>query len=243
MLQTICGIILRNIKYSESSVICDVYTREYGLRTYILSGVRQQNSRIGPALLRPMSWVEMVVYHREDREINRVKEIKPAYIYKQIPFDVIRGALGLFMTELVQKSVKETGENPPLYEYLFYCYSLLDVYEGRLVNFHLSFMVKLTEYLGFMPEGTDFYDEEEELFFDYKEGVFLAERPEHSCYFTAQHSRLLLQFLELPMTESGDIKITGELRHRLIEDLIRFYQYHIEHLQIHAHEVLHQVLS
>jgi DNA repair protein RecO (recombination protein O) len=243
MLQTIQGLILRTVKYAESSVICDVYTREHGLRTYIMSGVRQQKSKIGPALVRPMGWVEMVVYHRDDRDINRVKEIKPAYIYRQIPFDLIRGSLGLFMTELTQKSIKETGVNLPLYEFLLLSFGLLDEFDGRLSNFHLSFMVKLTQYLGFMPESADYLEDEEEVFFDFQEGDFVPEKPAHIYCFSAYHSRLLLQFLEKPITESGDIRITGEVRHRLIEDLIRFYQFNIEHLQIHSHEVLHQVLG
>jgi hypothetical protein len=45
------------------------------------------------------------------------------------------------------------------------------------------------------------------------------------------------------MEESGQIKMTAESRMIFIEDLIRFYQYHIEKLQLNAHDVLHQVLS
>ena len=75
MLKTIQGIVLRSVKYSESSVICDVYTRELGLRTYIASGVRSKKSNISPNWVRPMALVEAVVYHREKKDINRIKEI------------------------------------------------------------------------------------------------------------------------------------------------------------------------
>ena len=243
MLQTIQGIIFRTIKYSESSVNCEVYTQEHGLRTYIMNGVRQQKSKIGPALVQPMALVEMVVYHREDRDINRVKEIKPAYIYHKIPFDVLRGAIGLFITEIAQKSIKESVENPDLYEFLATTYQMLDSLETRLANFHLSFMVKLTQYLGFMPEGVEFEVEGLDFFFDYREGEFLFQAPPHTYYFPAHHSRLLLQFLEQPMNDCAHISITGNLRHDFIEDMIRFYQYHIENLKIYSHDVLHQVLG
>lgn len=243
MLQTIQGVIFRTIKYSESSVICDVYTREHGLRTYIMNGVRQQKSRIGPALVQPMAMVEMVVYHREDREINRVKEIKPTYIYQKVPFDVVRGAVGLFITEIAQKSIKESVSNPDLYEFLYTAYQMLDSLETRLSNFHLSFMVKLTQYLGFMPESGDFEINSPAFFFDYREGEFLVQAPPHTYYFPSHHSSLLLQFLEQSMNDCAQIRITGDLRHDFIEDMIRFYQYHIENFKIYSHDILHQVLG
>ena len=185
----------------------------------------------------------MVVYHREDRDINRVKEIKPAYIYHKIPFDVIRGAVGLFLTEIAQKSIKEAVSNPELFDFITTSFQMLDSLETRLSNFHLSFIVRLTQYLGFMPEVGDFELESSEFFFDYREGEFLAEIPAHTYYFPSHHSRLLLQFLEAPMNECSKIRVTGELRHDFIEDMIRFYQYHIENLKIFSHDILHQVLG
>lgn len=243
MLQTLQGIILRTVKYSETSVICDIYTAEYGLRTYIISGVRQQKSKIGQAMVRPMNWVEMVVYHRDDKDINRVKEIKSGYIYQKIPFDIIRASIGLFMTELAQKSIKEAISNPALFDFLFYSFTLLDNMDEKLINFHLSFMVKLTHFLGFMPEGEEFFEETSDIFFDYQNGEFLPDRPAHIFCFSAFHSKILLQLIEKSMSDSGTIKMTSESRNIFIEDLIRFYQYHIEKLHIKSHDVLHQVLS
>jgi DNA repair protein RecO (recombination protein O) len=243
MLLTLQGIILRTVKYSESSIICDIYSREYGLRSYIVSGVRQQKSRVSPALIKSMNWVEMVVYHREDKEINRVKEIKSAFIYKKIPFDIIRASIGIFMTELAQKSIKESVSNPELYDFLYYSFTFLDSMEGKLNNYHLSFMVKLTQYLGFMPEAEEYFETENDLYFDYQNGIFISDRGAHIYCFSAFHSKVFLQLIEMSMEESGQIKMTAESRMIFIEDLIRFYQYHIEKLHLNAHDVLHQVLS
>jgi DNA repair protein RecO (recombination protein O) len=243
MLHTIKGLILRTVKYAESSVICDIFSRELGLRTYILNGVRQQNSKIGAALVRPMNWVELVVYHREDREINRVKEIRPFYIYQKIPFDVIKGSIALFITEIVQKSIKESVENQELYEFLQNSYQLLDRMESRPANFHLAFLVKLTRYLGFMPEGENFYGLEDEIFFDYQNGEFCKEKPMHIYFFDAAQSQLMLNFLEKPISESSEFQLNSQKRIEMIESLLKFYQYHIENLNINAHAVLHQVMG
>ncbi len=242
MLQQIEGIILRSVKYSESSVICEVYTREHGLRSYILNGVRQQKSRIGAALVQPMSIVEMVVYHREDRNINRVKEIKPCYVYHRLHFDVIRGALGLFITELVQKTVKESEVNSDLYCFLSDTYQLLDNIEKDLANFHLFFMVQFTRYLGFMPNA-DACSLADAVFFDYREGEFLPIAPSHTYFFAPAQSQLLWQLLQCSPQDAGQIALSSRLRQDFIEDMLRFYGYHVENLHIYSHNVLHQVLG
>ncbi|HRD83510.1 MAG TPA: recombination protein O N-terminal domain-containing protein, partial [Saprospiraceae bacterium] len=67
MLVKTSGIVFRAVKYSETSIITDVYTRDLGMQTYIVNGVRSARSKTGAALFQVMSLVEVVVYHRDDR--------------------------------------------------------------------------------------------------------------------------------------------------------------------------------
>ena len=87
------GIIFHTKKYSESSLIVDIYTQEKGLRSYIISGVRSKKSKVSASLVQIMSLVDLVVYHRDDRDLTRIKEIKPAHVYQSLPFDVRKSAL------------------------------------------------------------------------------------------------------------------------------------------------------
>ena len=79
MLQKFNGIILRTVNYSESSVICDIYTQELGLNTFIINGVRKKNAKVGTALVRTMSMVAFIAYYKKDAKMNRIKEIRPGY--------------------------------------------------------------------------------------------------------------------------------------------------------------------
>ena len=36
------GIVLSSVKYSESSIICKIYTAKLGLQSYIVNGVRKK---------------------------------------------------------------------------------------------------------------------------------------------------------------------------------------------------------
>ena len=243
MLKTVQGIILRTVKYSESSVICEIYTKELGLRSYIMSGVRQSKAKIAYGLVRPMSWVEMVVYQRDDKELNRVKELKPGFVYKNIPFDLIRGSLGLFMTEVVQKTIKESEASESLYLFLQESFELLDSLEGNLSNFHLSFLSKLAVQLGFMPDYSFWEEQNSQLFFDYVESFFCEEKPIHPYYFRAEQNSFIFFFLENPIEQSSELKISSAQRRSFLETMLSFYRYHFEHFQINSYDILHQVLS
>ena len=122
MLQKTPGVVLRTVNYSETSIICDVYTFEWGLCTFIANGVRKKKPNFSPAILRVMSMLDLVVYYNEAKQMHRIKEAKAAYIYQQLPYDIKRGTVGLFITEIIRKSIRENESNPPLFDFIQQAY-------------------------------------------------------------------------------------------------------------------------
>ncbi|MFK7947654.1 MAG: DNA repair protein RecO [Saprospiraceae bacterium] len=233
------GIVLRTVKYSETSLICDVYTEQLGLQTYIVSGVRKKNAKIGASLLQVMSLLDIVAYHRENKEMHRTKEIKPAYVYSEIPFQLQKSAVGIFITELLQKTVKEAEPNPKLFEFIWNTFMYLDLTTDSVANLHLTFMVQLAEYLGFMPGGEH---EREKSYFDLKEGVYTVEEPLHTYSLSYNQSDLLRELSRLPITKTHDIQLTRQNRQKLLNRLIEFYQHHVDDFQrLNSHEIFKEV--
>ena len=56
-----------------------------------------------------MSLVNLVVYHRDDRDLTRIKEVKASHVYQNLPFDVRKSAVGQFMIEIARKTIRESG--------------------------------------------------------------------------------------------------------------------------------------
>lgn len=233
------GIVLRTVKYSETSLICDVYTEQLGLQTYIVSGVRKKNAKIGASLLQVMSLLDIVAYHRENKEIHRTKEIKPAFVYSEIPFQLQKSAVGIFIAELLQKTVKEAIPNAELFEFIWNTYMYLDLTKDSVANLHLTFMAQLAEYLGFMPGGTY---EKEKSYFDLKEGIYTVEEPLHTYSLSYNQSDLLQQLNNLPITETHNIQLTRYHRQNLLNRLIEFYQLHVDNFQqLNSHEIFKEI--
>ena len=85
------GIVLRSIKYGETSLVVSVYTSVFGLQSYIINGIRtySKNSSNKAAFFQPATLLNMEVYHNSFKQINRIKEYQLAAINNNIFSHVI----------------------------------------------------------------------------------------------------------------------------------------------------------
>lgn len=230
------GLIFRATKYGDSSLILEVFTEAKGIRKYIVSGVRQARSRTPASLVQPMNLVDLVAYERDGKELTRLKEVRPAHVYTQLPFDVFRGTIGLFMLEVARNAIRESEENPALFDFLYAAFEFLDTTTGPVTHLHHHFMLELTAHLGFLPSGE--YSTETP-FFDLKEGQFIAGHPGHPDYLDETRAKLLFRLLHANRAELAGITSTRAERTGLLTDLLRFYQYHIEGMrEVNSFKVL-----
>lgn len=244
------GIVLRAIKYSETSVIADIFTEHFGLRSYIVSGVRTTKSKVAAGLLQVMSLVEIVAYEKAEK-LNRLTEIRAAHVYAALPFEMHRMSVGLFMAEVARRTIRGSEENRPLFDLLFDFFKFLDQTDGSVANVHLAFLVELSGHFGFRPEENEeeFY-EEETLIFDLREGIFLPYyedeedlEPLEPQFLAANLTTILRGFLRTPWHESAKIKMNRDERRALIAELLRFYQWHLEGFpDIHSFKILQEIL-
>jgi DNA repair protein RecO (recombination protein O) len=149
MLHKTRGIVFRFTKYGETSIIVNIFTELFGLQSYIVNGVRSKSSKNKIALYQPLTLLEMVVYHRENANINRIKEVKCFYPYQTIPVDIKKSALAIFINEVLNKTVKDESHAQDLCTFLMESLQALDQMTERAENFHLMFLLKLSRLLGF----------------------------------------------------------------------------------------------
>ena len=235
------GIVLRSQKYSETSLIVDLYTELKGMRSYIISGVRTPKARTHASLLQIGSLVHVVAYHHDNKDLTRIKEVRPAYLYRRVPFEVTRSSVALFISEVAQKVLRGNGENAALFQFLFDTYVLLDETAFPVRNFHLHFLLEFAAYLGFRPGGDVTPDTP---YFDLEEGYFSAQPVTHTNYLTASDSLVLERLLNVPQSESHTVEMSRDQRKQLLLQLLDFYSLHLESMQpVKSHLILEAVLE
>jgi DNA repair protein RecO (recombination protein O) len=155
------GIALSYIKYKESSIIAKIYTAEFGLQTYIQNGVRTEKSKTKISLFQPLTLLDIVVYHKPNIEIHRIKEIKCSFIYKNIQTDYVKICICSFVSELLSKTLKENEKSETLFYFLKQTFINLDEASHLEVRyFPLEFMLRYFKTLGILSDNyQDFVSE------------------------------------------------------------------------------------
>ena len=84
MIQKTRGIVLRMIKFGETSVVVLIYTESFGIQSYLVNGVRTSKKSSAKANhFQPGSILELVVYHNDLKNLQRLREFKWHYLYRQ----------------------------------------------------------------------------------------------------------------------------------------------------------------
>lgn len=241
MLHTTSGIVLHTIKYSESSLIVKVYTRNFGLQSYMVSGVRSKRSKNKATLFQPLALVDMVVSNSNKGSLQRISEITILHPYSEIPNNIVKSSIAIFLNEILYKALREEHSDEDLFDYIKNSLLVLDLKHDNCSNFHIFFMIQLSRFLGFYPQGKHTV---ETPIFDLKEGRFTNHTPTHVHYLTEQNSELLNNFIGATYETIADLKIDSVRRKELLQAMIAFYQLHITSFkEIRSQEILEEVIG
>ena len=67
------ALILNRYPYGDTSIICNLFTRDYGRLSVISKGARKLKN-INSAILRPLQFIDLNYYYRSKRNIQLLKE-------------------------------------------------------------------------------------------------------------------------------------------------------------------------
>lgn len=238
------GIVLRTVTYGETSIIALIYTELFGIQSYLVNGVRtSKKSALKGNLFQPASILDLEVYHNEFKNLQRIKEAKWHYLYQQIFFNIYKNAVAMFMTELLQKVLKQPENNPELYEFIEDAYIQLDAADAKITaNYSCFFALHLTAFLGSRIQ--DNYSTENNIL-DLQEGRFESRNPTHFFYADGETAFAISQLSKaLHPQELGDISLNNTTRRLALDALMQFYTLHVNDFgTMRSLPVLKEVLS
>ena len=223
------GIVLRTVKYGETSIIVTLFTELFGVQSYLVNGVRTSSKKgSGKAnLFQPSAILDMVVYHNDLKQLQRIKEFRWAHLYKHILSDVKKNAVALFMVELLTKCLKQPEGHADLFYFTEDAFIHLDESSEMVAaNFPLYFALHLPVFFGFRIN--DNYSGKN-IFLDLQEGSFTEERPSHPYFLEDKQAAITSQLLKTQRPEElQQIKLNHDSRRDLLHLYERYYALHIQ---------------
>jgi len=239
MLHKTKGIILHQIKYTDSGVIVQVYTRDFGRQSIMIKGMRSRKSGKHNVLFQPMFILDLIFYYRESRGIQMLKEFSVSYSPAEIYADVKKSCIAVFLAEVMASVLKEESSNFELFDYIEDSIRYLDKCDSGFANFHIAFLIGLSSFLGFEP-GTR--HDPEKKYFDLLNGTFVSMPPLHSAYADSHISDILAEFFKVSFDQMSSIPLTGSLRNEVLETIIRYFSIHLPGLKkVNSLDILKEI--
>jgi DNA repair protein RecO (recombination protein O) len=205
-------------------MIVTIYTEVFGRIAYLTANARSKKTKVSRALLQPLSVLEMEVEHQNTRDIQRIKEAKSGLILLQIHYHPVKNAIVLFLSEVLYRIIQEKEANHPLFDYLYRSIKWLEIVDMGVANFHITFLLQLSAYLGIRPESKTY---QPDSYFDLRNGVFTKKIPEHSDFLSKNDSLVFERLLRMNYENMALYTFTRQERTVIIHHIIDYYRLHL----------------
>ena len=250
-------IVLHTIKHSDSGMVVQCYSDVKGRSAcYFFAGGKHSKS----AMMFPLSMLDVVLFsrHQEGNTMPVIKEAAPVCQLPNLKTDIRKGAISIFMCELLLKTLKESSPDPSLFVFLSNSIMLLEAVDEGVENFHLHFAVNLCKVLGYMPEdnysGPSFppnptvgqaggSNPDSRTHFNFTTGKFTHDYSDAFC-FQPEESLLLHQIMSTPLSALREITCSGQMRNRFLGKIIDYLSFHTSlRIELKSLAVLRELFS
>ncbi|MEQ8907318.1 DNA repair protein RecO [Ekhidna sp.] len=219
------GIVLSYIKYGDTSIIVRVFTEENGYGSYIVNSIRSQKTKKSIGHFQPFSILDLVLYVKESRDLQRISEFKSHYPLHHLHHDPMKSAITLFLSEVFSKLLQsEQSPNPQLFTFAEESIKAFDGLKENAANFHLQFLLKIGPFLGYAIDEIDrMYSSTDRL------------APSSDEFHRMEKLMNEPYGISLGMSRSS--------RNEVLDEILNYYQHHAHIAKPKSLEVLRSILN
>ena len=224
MLAKTQAIVLHSIKYGETRLIVDMFTRMFGRQSFIVTISKTSKAKVKKQFFQPLTLLEIETDIRSKLQLQKLGDVRLMTPFTSIHFDPDKLAISLFVAEFLYYALRSEQRNVLLYDYLENSILWLDGQQSRFANFHLVFLMRLSRFLGFYPNLDDYEDND---YFDLRESVFTKNPPVHRDFLQPNEAQKVLLMMRMDFPTMYLFRMSHEERNRLLEVAIKYYRLHL----------------
>ena len=218
------AIVLHTLKYGESKVIVDMFTRSLGRLSFVVSVPKTNKSRIKKQYFQPMTLLEITCEVRQRVQLQKLSDVRLLTPYVSIPLSAEKLAISMFVAEFLYHGLRSEQCNEPLFDYIADSVQWLDAAGEGFANFHLTFLMRLSRFLGFYPNLEGYA---EQSVFDLRSGCFSMQVPMHHDFLPPQEAKLMMLLMRMDFSTMHLFQLSRHDRHRIMDVLLLYYKQHL----------------
>jgi DNA repair protein RecO (recombination protein O) len=257
------AIVLKSMKYRDTSKIVTFYSKEYGKLKGIAKGARTAKNKFGSAL-EPMTRSMLVLYKKEHRELHLISQCDAIDSFKNLSENLDRMTTAFAMIELLNQVTHDEERHPALYALIDESLSALNSSVKNYSSYYHAFRLRLATLFGYAPNfevcsecGKPLLMDqgEKEFAFQMAHGAVVCNHcrmPEHTSAgvknytggessITAQGLQIVRRLVHARMESVSNLEFDVQTGNQ-IDELLRLYlRYHFEGLKpSKSTELFHQ---
>jgi DNA repair protein RecO (recombination protein O) len=218
------AIVLRAVKYGDSKLVVDMFTRQCGRLSFIVSVPRSGRGRIKKQYFQPLTQLSVACDVRPRLQLQRLGDASMAYAYATLTADSGKLAVAMFVAEFLCHALRDEQQGGPLFDYLADSLQWLDSATGGYANFHLVFLMRLTRFLGFYPNLEGYAPGR---CFDLRSGCFCDSAPVHSDYLAPGEAALVGLMMRMDYATMHLFRLSRGERNRMVDVIVGYYRIHM----------------
>lgn len=225
------GIVLRTVKFGDTSLICTVFTELLGLQSYMVKGVRTAKSagRRANALF-PGAILQMVVYQQPHKSLQIIKEYSPFVIYQNLMQNVVSNSVALFAIEVLLQLIIAHEPDPELYHFSEQFLLDLDAEDDKnIANLPLYFIIQAGKISGYQIAGnySNVYNH-----VNLQDGRFASESGVVPPFVSGMEAKLMSRLNNTDsLKQIQEIKMNVQERKAMLAYFLAFIQWHVPHFK------------
>lgn len=242
MLQKTEGIVLHTVRYKDTAMMATVYTEAAGRASFVVPVSRSRHAAVKSVLFRPPTLVELEADVRPNKAVGRIREARVAHPFLSLPYDPVKSAIALFLSEFLYRALREEAENRPLFAYLRHSLLWLDECRTGFANFHLVFLMRLSRFLGLYPNLEGYVVGS---YFDLRAAGFTPLRPSlHADYVAPDEAARIVRLMRMDYGTMHLFRMSRVERARCLEVILKYYRLHLPDFpELRSVEVLRELFG
>ena len=232
------AIVLHSFKFGESRLIVEMFTREVGRLSFAVPIPKTAKGKLKKQYFQPMTLLEVECDVRQRVQLQKLKDAQLLMAYSSIPFSPEKLAITLFTAEFLYHALRSEQQDELLFAYISSSMQWLDAAPAGYANFHLTFLMHMSRFLGFYPnldsltpnpspkrEGS--IGGEGDVFFDLREARFCNTAPLHRDFLQPEEAGMIQLLMRMDFPTMHLFRLSHQERNRIVDVLVQYYRLHI----------------
>lgn len=247
------AIIVKSMKYRDTSKIVTMYSKEFGKLKCVAKGARTAKNKFG-ASLDPLTCSHAVFYKKEHRDLHLLSQCDLVQPFNHLREDFDKMSVGFSIIGMLDQIVRDEERNEPLYHLLLEILSVLNGSEKNYSHFLQAFRLRFSMLYGFAPnfetcikcgKSVEAEDGEKEFVFQIERGAVFCANCATPHGTSAQHSasqdkntvisvqglQILRRLAAAPISSLSNLMYAEYIGNEVDETIRSYVRYHFEGLK------------